>query len=75
MLESNPRVKAVFHGHDHDSAGKFRSSDTPYLFLSRTGGSWGNKRGYRIVKLREGQSILTYQYSIEDSEIMNRHAF
>ncbi|NIL96726.1 MAG: hypothetical protein GTO62_06195, partial [Planctomycetales bacterium] len=44
----------------------------PYFFSSHVGGSWGNKIGYRIVEVQADQSMITYQYDMQDSVRMNQ---
>ena len=74
LLESNKKVRAVFHGHNHNETGRHVSGGTPYFFDSHVGGSFGNRKGYRIVEIYAGNKISTYQYDAENARIMNRHS-
>jgi DNA repair exonuclease SbcCD nuclease subunit len=54
-------LKAVFHGHDHDQDGVKILEETPHIFDSHIGGSWGTPyRGYRIVEVMKNNQIRTY---------------
>lgn len=72
LLESTPNVRAVFHGHNHLETGVYISGDRRYFFDSHAGGSWGAKRGYRIVEIHDDHSMLTYQVNGEDDQVTNR---
>ena len=74
LLESYKNVRAVFHGHDHDSVSRYVSEKKPYFFDSHVGGSFGNRIGYRIVEIQADKSIATYQYNMQDSIVMNQHS-
>ena len=74
LLESYKNVRAIFHGHDHNSVGRHVSAGKPYFFDSHIGGSFGNKIGYRIVEMQADKSMVTYQYNMQDSIILNQHA-
>jgi 3',5'-cyclic AMP phosphodiesterase CpdA len=73
LLESHRNVRAIFHGHNHNEAGRYISGKKPYFFNSHSGGSFGNRMGYRIVEVHSDKSMTTYQYNMEDSVIMNKH--
>ena len=73
LLESNPKVRAVFHGHNHLETGVYVSGERRYFFDSHVGGSWGAKRGYRIVEVHDDHKMVTYQVNAEDDAISNRH--
>ncbi|TKC06157.1 metallophosphoesterase family protein [Pedobacter frigoris] len=61
LLKKYPKVKAVFHGHEHDQDGVRMLNDIPYLFDSHIGGNWGTKyKGFRVVELLKDNSMLTY---------------
>ncbi|MFB6455304.1 metallophosphoesterase family protein [Chitinophaga sp. Hz27] len=62
LIKKYPNVKAIFNGHDHDQDSVKLLEDTiPFLFDSHIGGSWGTKyHGFRIVELKEDNSMLTY---------------
>ncbi len=72
LLESTPNVRAVFHGHNHDQTGVYVSDGRRYFFDSHTGGSWGAKRGYRIVEVYEGNRMVTYQVNGEEGVVTGR---
>jgi hypothetical protein len=73
LLESTPNVRAVFHGHNHSENGVYISEERRYFFGSRAGGSWGAKRGYRIVEIDDAQRVVSYHMNAEDGEITNTH--
>lgn len=73
LLESTPNVRAVFHGHNHLETGVYVSGERRYFFDSHAGGSWGAKRGYRIVEIHEDHKMVTYQVNGEDDDITSRH--
>ena len=73
LLESTPNVMAVFHGHNHLETSARVSGGRRYFFDSHVGGSWGAKRGYRIVEIHEDHRMVTYQVNGEDDAEMNRH--
>jgi 3',5'-cyclic AMP phosphodiesterase CpdA len=73
LLESTPNVRAVFHGHNHLETGVYISGERRYFFGSHVGGSWGAKRGYRIVEIHDGHKMVTYQVNAEDDAVTNRH--
>jgi 3',5'-cyclic AMP phosphodiesterase CpdA len=73
LLESAPNVRAVFHGHNHLETGVHISGERRYFFDSHAGGSWGAKRGYRIVEIHEDHKMVTYQVDAEDDAISNSH--
>ena len=73
LLETTPNVRAVFHGHNHREMGVYLSGERRYFFGSRVGGSWGAKRGYRIVEIDDQHRITTYHINAEDDEITNTH--
>lgn len=73
LLESIPNVRAVFHGHNHLETGVYVSGERRYFFDSHVGGSWGAKRGYRIVEVHEDHKMVTYQINREDDVELNRH--
>ncbi|MDP6526478.1 MAG: metallophosphoesterase [Kiritimatiellia bacterium] len=74
LLESCSNVKAIFHGHNHNETGVYRSGGKKYFFDSHIGGSFGNKKGYRIVEIDAKNAVTTYQYNMEQSVIMNQDA-
>lgn len=73
LLESTPNVRAVFHGHNHNETGVYVSDDRHYFFDSHAGGSWGAKRGYRIVEVYDDHKAVTYQINAEDNGETSRH--
>lgn len=73
LLESTPNVRAVFHGHNHLETGVYVSGERRYFFDSHVGGSWGAKRGYRIVEIHEDHRMVTYQVNAQDDAISHRH--
>ncbi len=72
LLESTPNVKAVFHGHNHNETSVYVSGERRYFFDSHVGGSWGAKRGYRIVEIYDDHKAVTYQMNAEDGVELNR---
>lgn len=72
LLESTPNVRAVFHGHNHLETGVYVSGERRYFFDSHVGGSWGAKRGYRIVEVHEGGRLVTCQINAEDELELSR---
>ncbi len=61
ILCGSEKIKAVFHGHDHDIDNKIYVGGKPFFFDGHYGGSWGtNYRGYRIVEVHADKTI-TYQ--------------
>ena len=73
LLESTPNVRAVFHGHNHRETGVYISGEKRYFFDSHVGGSWGAKRGYRIVEVYDDLKMVTYQMDAEGAAELNRH--
>jgi 3',5'-cyclic AMP phosphodiesterase CpdA len=73
LLESTPNVRAVFHGHNHLETGVYVSDERRYFFDSHVGGSWGAKRGYRIVEIDEHHNMVTYQVDAKDHVVLNRN--
>lgn len=73
LLESTPNVRAVFHGHNHLETGVYVSDERRYFFDSHVGGSWGAKRGYRIVEIYDDHKMVTYQVNAEDHVELNRN--
>jgi 3',5'-cyclic AMP phosphodiesterase CpdA len=73
LLESTPNVRAVFHGHNHRETSAYVSGERRYFFDSHTGGSWGAKRGYRVVEIYDDHKMVTYQVNAEDNVELNRH--
>jgi Icc protein len=74
LLEATPNVRAVFHGHNHRETSAHVSGELRYFFDSHTGGSWGAKRGYRVVEIYDDHKMVTYQVNAEDDVELNRHA-
>jgi 3',5'-cyclic AMP phosphodiesterase CpdA len=74
LLESTPNVRAVFHGHNHLETGVYVSGERRYFFDSHVGGSWGAKRGYRIVEAYADHKLVTYQMDAEAAQVTNRNA-
>ena len=61
LLSTYKNVKAVFHGHEHDQDGIYKKDDTPFIFDSHIGGSWGTDyKGFRVVEVLENDNIITY---------------
>jgi hypothetical protein len=61
LLSAYKNVKAVFNGHDHDQDSIKMKDSLPFIFDAHFGGNWGTAyRGFRIVELRDDDSILTY---------------
>ena len=75
LLESTPNVRAVFHGHNHNQTGVLTSGELRYFFDSHVGGSWGAKKGYRIVEVYEDHRITSYQLNAQDNNVTNRDSF
>ncbi len=73
LLEATPNVRAVFHGHNHLETSVYVSGERRYFFDSHVGGSWGAKRGYRIVEVFDDHRMITYQVNGEDDAELNRH--
>lgn len=61
LLNKHKNVKAVFHGHEHDQDGIFKKDETPFIFDSHIGGSWGTDyKGFRVVEVLKNNSLVTY---------------
>jgi Icc protein len=73
LLESTPNVRAVFHGHNHSETGVYLSAERRYFFGGRAGGSWGVKRGYRMVEIDDQHRITSYHVNAEDDVITHTH--
>ena len=43
-----------------------------YFFDSHIGGSWGARKGYRIVEIYDDNRMITYQWNAEDKKVANR---
>ena len=74
LIESTPKVKAIFHGHNHDETGMWLSGGKRYFFTSRTGAIWGAAHGYRIVEVDEQHRMVTYQIDAREGKELNRNA-
>lgn len=74
LLETTPNVRAVFHGHNHLETGVYVSGERRYFFDSHVGGSWGAKRGYRIVEVYDDHTAVSYQMNGEEGVELNRHS-
>jgi 3',5'-cyclic AMP phosphodiesterase CpdA len=74
-LESQKKVRAIFHGHDHNSTSRLISGGKPYFFDSHIGGSFGNRKGYRIVEIHGDDKMSTHQCDAENAKITNTHTF
>jgi hypothetical protein len=62
LFNTQPNLKLVFNGHDHDQDHVKESAGRFYFFDSHIAGNWGTDyRGYRIVELLKNGEILTYQ--------------
>lgn len=62
LLNAQPNLRAIFHGHDHEEDGYKIHEGKPYFFDGHTGGSWGVPyRGYRILEVFKDNTIYTYQ--------------
>jgi 3',5'-cyclic AMP phosphodiesterase CpdA len=72
LLESTGNVSGIFHGHNHDETAAYVSGEKRYFFDSHVGGSWGAKKGYRILEIYEDHRMLTYQMNAEDDIESNR---
>ena len=75
FLESQAKVRAIFHGHDHNSTSRLVSGGKPYFFDSHVGGSFGNRKGYRIVEVYAGDKMSTCQIEGATGKVMNAHKF
>lgn len=73
LLEATANVRAVFHGHNHLETDVYVSGEKRYFFDSHVGGSWGAKRGYRIVEIHDDHRMRTYQVNAEDDAITGSH--
>lgn len=61
LLDKHKNVRAIFNGHDHDEEGIKMKNGVPFIFDAHFGGDWGTMyHGFRIVELRNDNSILTY---------------
>lgn len=61
LLSKYKNVKVVFHGHEHDQDGIYTKNETPFIFDSHIGGSWGTDyRGFRVVEVLKNDSLVTY---------------
>ncbi len=61
LLNNYKNVKAVFHGHEHDQDGIYTKNETPFIFDSHIGGSWGTDyKGFRVVEVLKNDSLVTY---------------
>jgi|MDTC01.2.fsa_nt_gb 3',5'-cyclic AMP phosphodiesterase CpdA len=72
LLESSDNVRAVFHGHNHNEIGHLVSGEQRYFFDSHIGGSWGAKKGYRVVEIYDDHRMVTYQWNAEGGKIANK---
>jgi len=60
-LKPYENVRGVFHGHEHNEDGVRTVNNTPFMFDSHFGGSWGTTyRGFRVVELMKEKSFMTY---------------
>ncbi len=75
FLESHKKVRAIFHGHDHNSTSRLVSGGKPYFFDSHVGGSFGNRKGYRIVEVYADNKMSTRQIEGATGKVMNTHEF
>lgn len=61
LIKQYANVRAVFNGHDHDEADVKMLDGIPFVYDAHFGGNWGTDyRGFRMVELHKGGSLLTY---------------
>ncbi|MFA7190498.1 MAG: hypothetical protein WC117_10495 [Sphaerochaetaceae bacterium] len=72
-ISNHNNVVAVLNGHDHNEDGVVLAYDGVYnCWDGRVGDNWGlNYYGYRIFEIYDDGQILTYQYSVNPSNIVN----
>jgi 3',5'-cyclic-AMP phosphodiesterase len=64
LLTGFDKVKAVFHGHDHQEDHVKYFHKKPFLYSGHFGGSWGVEyKGYRIVEAMPDDTFITFQYN------------
>ncbi len=76
MIESHDMVRAIFHSHNHRKVDRYMSGGKPYFFCGRLGGSLlrgTTLRGYRVVECYKDGAIATYQWNLEEENIMTAH--
>lgn len=74
LIKQYKNVRGVFHGHEHDQDGVKVFNNTPFMFDSHFGGSWGTTyRGFRVVELVKENSFLTY--IMNPTEKINQASF
>jgi 3',5'-cyclic AMP phosphodiesterase CpdA len=61
LIKNYPNLKAVFHGHDHDTDTVHMKEHLPFIFDAHAGGNWGTTyNGFRVVELMKDGSLITY---------------
>ncbi|MGK7394581.1 MAG: metallophosphoesterase family protein [Candidatus Cyclobacteriaceae bacterium M3_2C_046] len=78
LLDQHPKVRAVFHGHDHQEHHiKYAAGGTPFVYDGHFGGSWGQEyKGYRIVEISEPGQIITWQVNpLAQARLMETRIF
>ena len=74
LISKYPKIKAVFHGHEHDQDGVKMFDNIPFLFDAHIGGNWGtNYRGFRVGELLNDGTFLTYM--MNPTEKLNEMTF
>lgn len=74
ILSSSQKVKAVFHGHDHDVDGVMWNQKKPYFWSGHFGGSWGNPfPSYRVCQVDAAGKTRTALKRVSDGAILNAH--
>lgn len=76
VLNRYPRVRAVFHGHDHTKDFGIILNQTALLFDAHFGSSWGTPyRGFRLVEQSTADRYFTYQYDFINQKRLNELVF
>lgn len=72
LINSQPNLKTIFMGHDHDQDGVFEKDGRFYIFDSHIGSNWGTKyHGYRVVEVLKNGDIFTYQVNPSTASKVN----
>lgn len=75
LFTASARMRAVFHGHDHDVAEVKTAKNLPFVFSGRFGGSWGGERQFLVVEM-EGQGRVTIlRYDLVSKRLLAEPAY
>jgi len=75
LFTASAKLKAVFHGHDHDVAEVKMEKNLPFVFTGRFGGSWGGDRQFLVVEMGDQGRIKILRYDLAGKGLMAEPAY